>query len=280
MNATLSADELTRLARGLESLRPAGAPPAWAEVLGSLGDSREVRWHPDLTTLVGFVAPPLCQALASVGYGTARYLGDDTPPEPAIVGPGEGRRVRAVCLMTRCGALAGYLRDGPVVLIDEPPSVGRVLDCMRRAFGLPTPPPEEPTDVLLARFWLIAVADQGRAAGRRLTWREVALLHPVVGVATAAGLLVPPSQFERILRLGAEVWDWNYLLSEASEPGWIADVLPKGAAGWVDEGMLSRFMSDAIPSADVLLATALAVVEPAAGKRIRSVLARLGLGGR
>lgn len=353
MNGTLS-DRLTQLALSMESLQPAGAQPAWAEIIGPLERPERVQWHPDLETLVGFTAPPDCHALASVGYGWARslegevggrsahtemgaggeggigprdepdvgasgYEGSDgsdlggptgrqgsNQGEPydngdlsgftgrdgcgggglgrsgPLLAPGERRRCRVVCLMTRSGDMAGYLRAGSTILIDEPPTVGRIPDCIRRCFGLPTPPPDEPTDGYLARMWLSNVLGEsalgeGAQAGGRLSWTAVVRLHPAMQVVTQAGLTVPPAQLVRILRAASDVWSWSYLVQQAAAPGWLADLLPTGAAGWMDEGILSRWLLASVSGMDHLLDQVTPLMAPSSAKRLRTTLGQLGV---
>jgi hypothetical protein len=207
-----------------------------------------------------------------VSYGWARPLDDSCE----ILRPGERRRARVVCLMTRAGETAGYLRDNSTILVREPPTVGRVVDLMRRCFGLPTPPPELPSDVLLAHMWLNNVLSRASRAPRLLAWREVALAHPVLEVAAAGGVVVPAAQYPRIMEVGAGIWDWRYLLTQAAAPGWLADLLPEGAGGWMDEGIFARWLLAAIPGADQLLDRIVPLIEPTAAKRLRSTLTRLG----
>jgi hypothetical protein len=267
-------DTLTRLAQSMESLQPAGAQPAWAEIIGPLESPDHVRWHPDLETMVGFTAPPPCQALASVGYGWAHPMDDDCP----LLQPGERRRTRVVCLLSRAGDMAGYLRDSTSVLIREPPTVGRVPDLMRRCFGLPTPPPDQSSHAVLGAIWLNHIGARGDIADRALMWREVAELHPVIAVAAAGGVEVPAAQFARIIELGAEVWNWSHLLSQATTPGcWVADLLPDGAPGWMDEGIFSRWLVDALGHPARLLPRVVPYLEAAAAKRLRSTLTRQGV---
>ncbi len=72
------ANPLTVVAQSVESLRPEGAPPAWAELIGPEANPTQVRWHEGLDTLMGFAAPGDCHAIAAVGYGWARHLGTVT----------------------------------------------------------------------------------------------------------------------------------------------------------------------------------------------------------
>ncbi len=280
-------ETLTVLAQSLESLRAGGAPPAWAEVLGPLTRPEGVRWHIDLETMVGFVAPPECGAIVSVGYGWAHNLDDmnaatvprDRERQAAIplLAPGERRRCRAVCLVTRSGDLGGYLREGPAILIREPPSMGRVPDCMRRALGLATPPPEESTDRLLTYLWLSQVRGAAEEAPTPLDWAAVKRWHPAVQVAREAGVDIPAAQLMSILRLASDVWSWTNLAQQASGPGWLSDLLPEGAGGWMDEGILSRWLLASFSGLDQLLDRVTPLVTPAAAKRLRGTLRQLGV---
>jgi len=279
VNATRT-ETLTLLAQTMESLRPAGAEPAWVEIIGPVEAPEGIRWHLDPVTMVGFVAPPDCHAICTVGYGWVRALADASGAvenPPALLQGAERRRGRVVFLMTRTGDMAGYLRDGPTVLIDEPPTVGRIPDCIRRSFGLPTPPPDESTSGLLASIWLSNVLGAAGRTGRPLPWATVALRHPVIECATAAGIDIPPSQFRRILEVGAEAWTWSHLVEQAKSGGGIVDLLPAGAGGWMDEGILSRWLLDAVTRVDRLVDRVIPVVEPAAAKKLRATLSQLGL---
>jgi hypothetical protein len=278
MNGTQSTT-LTRLAQSMESLRPAGAQPAWAEIIGPPDHPDRVVWHPDLETMIGAVAPPDCEALAAVGYGWARGLAEGPPGAREILKPGERRRVRVVCLMTRGGDLAGYVRDNATVLISEPPTIGRVPDCMRRCFGLPTPPPDEPSDVLLAGIWLNNVLGVVEGTGQPLTWPKVARLHPVIEVAEAGGVAVPSDQLRRIMQVGAEIWNWRYLAEQAAAPGWLNDLLPPGAGGWMDEGILSRWLFESLASSrvDHLLDQITPLLDADAADKVRLTLKQLGV---
>jgi len=83
-------------------------------------------------------------------------LGADAPPEWAVMGVASGgwathldrprRRVRAavVVLVVRDGRVVGRVHHGDEV-ITEPPASGLTLDCLQRALGLPTAPPEDPS---------------------------------------------------------------------------------------------------------------------------------------
>jgi hypothetical protein len=283
VNGTLT-DTLTRLAQSIESLLPAGAQPAWVEILGPLKNPEGVRWHPDIETMIGFVAPSDCNALAAVGYGWARSLGptsgyraQENPEGSPLLAPGERRRCRVVCLCSRQGDLAGYVRAGGGILIDEPPTVGRIPDFMRRCFRLPTAAPEESTDGFLASAWLTTVVVTAELSPTPLPWPVVARMHPALQVAEEAGLTIAPGQVLSALRTASEVWSWSYLARQAASPGWLADLLPSGGVEWMDEGILSRWLLSCVASVDQLLPRVTPLIATAAAKRLRTTLWQLGI---
>ncbi|MDQ1427219.1 MAG: hypothetical protein QOK39_695 [Acidimicrobiaceae bacterium] len=274
---TTRSDTLTVLAQSIESIAPTDAPAAWAEIVGCLDEPEQVRWHPSVDALAGFVAPPDCHAIVTVGYGWAHSLAEGTPPGRALLGPDGRRRCRVVCLVSRSGEVAGYLRDGPNILIDEAPTVGRVIDYIRRAFLLPTSPPEESTSRFLAYMWLSSVRALAEQADRPLPWSRVIGEHPAIKVAEEAGLTVPYAELVRILRMVADTWSWTYLAEQAAAPGWLADLLPPGTSGWMDEGVLSRTLL-AFSGITNLVEQVTARIEPAAAKKLHRILRQLDLG--
>jgi hypothetical protein len=281
VNTTLT-ETLTRLAQSIESIQPLDTPPAWVEIVGPFDRPEGVRWHADLESLVGFTAPPDCDAIVTIGHGWARSLEgtpfDTGPPEcVALLAPGERRRCRVVFLVTRAGELAGYLREGPNILIDEPPRVGRIPDYMRRAFGLATPPPEQPTDGLLAYMWLSNVRSTAEQSPVPLSWPAVMRLHPAIQVAIEGGLVIAPGQLVPALRTAADAWSWTFLAQQATASGWLADLLPAGAGGWMDEGILSRSLLSIFSTVDDLVDKVTPVIAPSAAKKLRTTLGQLGV---
>jgi hypothetical protein len=268
-------DTLTVLGQSMESLRPVGAQPAWAEITGPLEHPEGVRWHPDLLTMVGFFAPPECAAVAAVGHGWARGLDGEGPP--GILAPGERRRCRMVCVMARSGEVSGYVRTGATILVNEAPTEGRILDCMRRCFALPTPPPQETTDAFLAYLWLSDVLGVAQKASGPLSWPAVIERHPVLRVAAGAGLTITDDRLLNILRIGADGWSWAGLAAQAATPGWMAGLLPDGAGGWMDEGILSRWLLQSYSNVEGVLARVTPRLAPPAAKKLRRTLLQLGV---
>lgn len=271
-------NSLDLVAQSVESLHPADAPSSWTEIVGPPRSPEAVRWHPDLTSLIGYVAPPDCQAIVTVGGGTARALEEGPAAAPGLLRPGEQRRCRAVFLLTRDGEAAGYLRMGPAVVIDQPATAGRIPDVVRRALGLPTPPPDEPTDRLLAQMWLRDVAIAGRAR-RPLSWAAVVHHHPALRAVAEAGLDVPPDQMTTVLRVASEVWTWTRLLEQAAEPGWLAELLPPGAGQWMDEGILARWLLGSTSDVARLLDEVGPLVTTEARRRLEATLRQIGVVG-
>lgn len=266
-------ESLTVVAQSVESLHPEGAPPAWAEIVGDPHEPEELRWHFDLETLMGYRAPSECQAIAVVGGGWAHPL---EGADDSILGPGGRRRCTTVFLLTRTSEAAGFLRVGTKVVVNEPGSVGRIPDLVRRALGLATPPPDENTDRLLARLWLSEVIAVGRQSPQPLTWSAVVGHHPVVRAMVDVGLgAPPPTNLIGCLRIGSEVWSWSRLVEQSEEPGWLADLLPPGAGGWMDEGLLSRWLLSVTPEVAGLLEDATPFMAPAAARKLGIVLRKL-----
>jgi hypothetical protein len=102
-------------------------------------------------------------------------------------------------------------------------------------------------------------------------------LHPAITVAEEAGLTIPYAELVPILRMVAETWSWSFLAEQAASPGWLADFLPPGAAGWMDEGVLSRWLLGTFKSVTSLVDQVTPLIEPAAAKKLRRLLRQLDL---
>lgn len=103
--------------------------------------------------LLGAVAPPEWAVLVVATGGWATRL--DRP----------SRRVRAVVvvLVGRDGRVVGRVHQGDDVNT-EPPASGVTLDCLQRALGLPTPPPDD-ASVDWARLRELAIGGGWPALG-------------------------------------------------------------------------------------------------------------------
>ena len=131
----------------------------------------------------------------------------------------------------------------------------------------------------MARLWLNNIVGVGEHPGLTgpLTWDTVAGLHPALQVAAEAGLTIGPDQVLPALRLAADAWTWSRLARQAAQPGWLRDLLPAGAGGWMDEGILSRWLLDALPSIETLLEQVTPIATADTAIRLRRVLEELGV---
>lgn len=240
------------------------APPGWrADPAAPLPEPEDIEVVPDLCPMMGWVAPPRCLAIAVVADGSVL-------PDPAT-DPGGSGRVRVVCLLDRWGRVAGriHLDDHPIRL--EPPSGGRLLDCMRRAFDLPTPPPTAPSAALVERIWLGAVVDATRGGVVALGWEQVRRLHPAVTVLAGHGLEVTDGLVDDALRLAPAAWSWEWLRRQTADGRWGGHLVDPELADWMDEGMFSRWVLDETRTSAELLAEAAPGLSPTAIHRLEDL---------
>lgn len=257
-------------ASSLDRIIPASLPAAWVRLWGQPGwlprpsgclpRPDEVDVLTDLGPMLGWVAPPGCVAIAVVADGAV--LPD------SVAGRSGSGRVRVTCLLDRWGRTAGRINvdDRPARL--AVPSGGRLLDSMRRAFDLPTPPPTAPASALVERIWLGAVADATKRAAVALGWEQVCRLHPAVAVLAQHGLEVTNDLVAEASRLAPGAWSWEWLRQQTAERRWGAGLLAPELADWMDEGMFSRWVLDETRSAAELLAEAAPGLSPTAIRRL------------
>jgi hypothetical protein len=246
--------------------------PIWVRVLDSPDGDREKAFALALSDepdgLLGWVATPDCQAVGLVATGRLRAL----PGAAAgTVDPGRDR-LRLACLVTRHGEVVCKmsLPDGTAtgLIKSDAPSEGRMLDSLRRCFGLPTPPPPIGPGRLQAVAWLVAILEQGTAARRRLSWSDVSRLHPV---ALALGTDLRESDtglLSSLLRVAGSAWSWEDFRQQAERHACLVDLIDPKLAGWMDEGMFARWILSELPSPDELLARVRAYLAPSAARRL------------
>ena len=189
--------------------------------------------------LLGEVAPAEWSALGVATRGRAAPLAGHSPSSTAEV----------VVLVPRVGEVVGRMRHGGEI-ITEPPEYGLTVDCLQRALGLPTAPPQVPSTHWLAAVWLEAVLRSPEPA------ETAAGLH--------AGLEWDSLGWERIRQLVA----WGHLPDPA--------VAPEDAA-WFDEGSFSRWSLAGRLPLPALLREVAAVVGFAEARQCAGVLADMGL---
>jgi hypothetical protein len=208
---------------------------------------------------LGWTAPPDCQAVGMVATG--RAIAEDGPREPPPgFPPGTPTGVRLACLLARDGSIGWQMETAGGVPQPVPPTEGRLLDCLRRCFGLPTPPPPAGPGQLRSLLWLLAIDDLLCSTSRRPTWNQLLDLHPDTDLLTSA----------RLARCAGRepVWSWEVLRRSAMRDNWAWMIVERDVAAWMDEGMFARWMLDSLPSTDDLLARLRPRLAPSAARRL------------
>lgn len=188
--------------------------------------------------LLGAVAPPEWSALGVATRGRARSLTGHGPVSAAEV----------VVIVPRVGEVVSRVRHGGVVITD-PPACGLTLDCLQRALGLPTAPPQVPANHVLASAWLHTVLSAG-------------------DVDAALDLLPPGTEGSL---------DWDRLRQLVIDGHWHEPTLTPGDAAWLDAGSFARWILSERPSLPAMLAEVAGVLGPAEAQHCAGVLRGLGL---
>jgi hypothetical protein len=229
--------------------------PTWFGVTAkpTSPDDFALRLVEDPPGFLGWDAPPDCVAVGLVGTGRAQV--GDSPTEGRVhLAPGLIAGIRMCCLVTRCGDVVWRMMLPDGRSFEDAPQEGRLLDCLKRCFALPTPPPPVGTGHLLSVFWLGAIIDEVRRIDRGLTWREVSLLHPAARMATGStptGSGHPDVSV--MIRVAASAWSWEALRVQAEKGSWAEDLVSPELAAWMDEGMFARWILGALPAPDELI---------------------------
>jgi hypothetical protein len=258
--------------------------PTWVRVLDPPGgdpvEGFALEFSGDSQGFLGWVAPPDCQAVGLIATGRLRSLpGLPAPKELPLDLPDE--HLGFACLVTRAGDVAWKMRlpdaASGLGLANEPPTEGRMIDCLRRCFVLPTPPPPVSPARLQAIAWLVAVFDRTMSSYGRLTWSEVSRLHPVAQVLNTDlggpdGDLLPG-----LLRLAGSAWNWEDFRQHAATHSGLDHIVEPSLADWMDEGMFARWILGELPSAEELLAAVRARLVPSAARRLAHALHETGL---
>jgi hypothetical protein len=212
--------------------------------------------HP-VDALLGETFPPDVDALGVAVTGTARSL-DPGPLTDEDVPSG---RVRILQVHARDGRAASRLREvgGKGRRIDGRAADGDVADCLRRALGLPTPPPAVPPRVWWAVEWLDAVLEAVCAdPARRWAWAHVARLHP------RAGVLPPdrPAALVELVARDAASLDWAALRADAAAGGSSSCPIGPELAAWMDDGMFARWLIGSRPDPVEVVADLVELLAP------------------
>lgn len=174
--------------------------------------------------LHGLVVPDDVDAVAAITGATARLLDD----------PLVAWRTSLVVALGRddAAASASDLDGEPPTLLDD----GPLVDALRRALGLATPPPELTVDRLRDRLWgdrLLAAA----LNGERLDRRRARELRP------------------------RSIASWSHLRRACAGGGWRELGVAPQVAAWMDDGAFARWVLDELPSIDDVLDELCGVVD-------------------
>jgi hypothetical protein len=241
--------------------------PTWVRVLDSPNGDHEriaLAFSEDPDGLIGWVATPDCQAVGVVATGRIRAL-EGAPP--GLVVPTRNH-IRMACVVARDGQVAWKTSVPDGLPADQPPAEGRMLDCLRRCFGLATPPPPAPPGRLQVVVWLAAVLEEATTARRPLSWSEVGRLHPVAQVlgAELVGSRMP--LVPGLMRMAGSAWSWEDFRLQAQRESGLQDVVDPDLAGWMDDGMFARWVLSDLPSPDELLTALRPHLSPSAARRL------------
>lgn len=258
----------------LDAIGPAAAAaghPMWAMLLDTVGGQLELALADPGFDPLGWSAPPQCRALAMVATGAVRALGEGVEM-PASLASGRPGGVRMACVVGRSGAVDWHmvLPDGSV--FDETPESGRVLDVMLRCLDLPTPPPSEPPDVMVAYGWLASLL-HGGPPDRLLGWSEVLDFHPVLAGCSPH---LSAQMKETLIGFGPGRGSWEEVrLAVARGEAGDALVLPE-LADWMDEGMFARWILGEVRPLEDMLEELRPRLRPSAARRLAHVVRATG----
>ena len=272
---------------GEEAVRRGG--PVWLEIRPT-ADDRPVEVEVEVEVeepdgLLGRVAHPDTRAVAVVATGRLRSM-DPAVELPSGLLPAQAGRLRMACVVdrrARIGWRTNLSDPGP---LDPAPAEGRMLDVLRRALELPTPPPPVPYLYVEVVTWLGRIA-RIPATSAPLRWADVAALRPDLAdrfPPRAAGSRGPGRIAERSVQDGAA------RTPAATRPGWEAARRLSALCGplpglpapdlvaWMDEGMFARWLLAELPSAEELLACVRPLVSPDVARRLSHIISGLAGG--
>ena len=217
---------------------------------------KPVEGHP-LDTLLGFTAPPAWLALGVCAEGWAASAASAANGRRPSESKGR-MRVRSTTIVSRSGRLASGVRLAGGELEQMGGGTGAILDALRRAMGVDTPPPDEPYVGWVARVLLQLIIGDAPRGHRRVPWNQ---LRP---------------SLERSQLLAGE-GSWEMLRGVATRhAGVVAELAPEVAA-WMDEGMFARWVIGGLPSYGHLLEGAHDACTAEAFTQLRRQLTAWGL---
>jgi hypothetical protein len=259
-----------RLLDGIGDRVSVAGRPTWVGVRDDPLGQRDIgMWFSeDPYGFLGWEAPPECIAVGVVATGRAHVA--DTPTEaPAPFSPGPIPGIRMCCLVTRRGEVTWRMTLPDGRSFGDAPQEGRLLDCLRRCFALPTSPPPAGPGQLLSVFWLGAIIDEDRRVDRGLTWREISRLHPLATMmSSGTGMCDDLQDVSIFIRAATSTWSWETLRVRAVTDSWAGELVSPELAAWMDDGMFARWILGALPAPDELLVRLRPRLAPSTARRL------------
>jgi len=248
---------------GAMSRSPVGLAPPPADDVRLL-PLDEITASP-LDVLVGLDAPDDWWALGVVATGRARHV--DRPALPVtdvLVVLLVDRTGRTASLVPRLDGTGSY--EGLEVTAGPE---GLLLDLCRRAFGLPTAPPDQPPLAWWAQLWLDAILRKAALdPGRAWTWPELLAAHPLCDLVDPVD---GPDRFARAIEVVVAGYDWERLRQVGlAGPD-------RELAAWMDEGCFARWTLGLNPDVPDLLAAVRSLLPAEAVGPVAAVLDRWGV---
>lgn len=244
--------------------------PVWAQMVPLPQDGRDmlgIALSDHDPGLLGWTAPESCRALVMVATGRV-HVEDGPSDRPPGLQPGVTAGARLACIVARDGSVGWSLQIPGAEVPADPPEEGRLLDTMKRCFGLPTPPPSEGCGALRAAIWIGSIIDVSAISPDRLSWSQVSELMPRVQPGRPGPALSTVDEMLAFMEQEPPTWTWEDLRVSAVRSGWSDPVVSASIAAWMDEGMFSRWILDAMPSTDDLLASVRPALSPVAARRL------------
>jgi hypothetical protein len=258
------------LLEGLGDRVAAAGQPTWVAVMNDPSGATDfgLRLVEDPQGFLAWNAPAECLAVGVVATGKA-HVADGPVEGGAPFAPGLIPDIRMSCLVTRTGDVNWRMTLPDGRSFDDAPEEGRLLDCLKRCFALPTPPPPVSAGHLLSVFWLGAVLDEVHRSDRRLTWKEVARLHPAAQVMSGCGWAGGDGlDVSGIIGVSSSAWSWEALRVQAETGSWAKELVSADLAAWMDEGMFARWVLSALPAPDELVTRIRPRLAPSTARRL------------